>query len=395
MKSILFVDDEPRILSALARMLRSQRRAWDMVFAEGGAEALEQLAGSPVDVVVSDARMPGMDGVRLLGEVRRRYPDAARIILSGQCSRDSVLECVGVAHQFLTKPCDAEVLIATLRRVCQLRDELVDGPLRQTVTGVDSLPSRHAAVAELATEVDRPEPSTSRLARIVARDVGMSVRLLQLVNSGFFGTPQRVADPGAAVELLGLDTIRDLVRSESALLISEPDAASSALVESLNERALKVAGAARRIAESMSDDAGLAAQAYTSGLLHQVGALALARSVSGANALSEPPEEGSAGTEPDSAPVDRAGSYLVSLWGLPEPIARAIACHRHPARSGETTFGPVTALHVARALAAGVADPAAADAGPDMADLEAVGCADRLEHWRRLCETAEPVGALP
>ncbi len=114
MHRILFVDDEPKILSGLRRMLRSMRHDWEMEFAEGGLRALELFEARPFDVVVSDARMPGMEGSELLERVRREYPDTVRMILSGQCSRDSVLQCVGATHQFLSKPCDAETLKATV-----------------------------------------------------------------------------------------------------------------------------------------------------------------------------------------------------------------------------------------------------------------------------------------
>lgn len=94
MNRILFVDDEPKILMALRRSLRGLRNEWEMVFADGGAAALEQCAAAPFDVVVSDARMPGMEGSHLLGEVAKLYPDTVRMVLSGQCSRSSVLKCV-------------------------------------------------------------------------------------------------------------------------------------------------------------------------------------------------------------------------------------------------------------------------------------------------------------
>ena len=83
MKRILFVDDEPKVLQGLQRMLRSMRNEWGMEFASSGREALEMLERAPYDVIVTDMRMPGMDGVQLLKEVTKRFPLLVRIILSG------------------------------------------------------------------------------------------------------------------------------------------------------------------------------------------------------------------------------------------------------------------------------------------------------------------------
>ena len=89
-KKILFVDDAPKVLEGLCRMLRPQRQEWNMVFVSSGAEALAALTDGKFDVLVTDMRMPGMDGAELLAHVRVLYPHMVRIILTGQCSRDSL-----------------------------------------------------------------------------------------------------------------------------------------------------------------------------------------------------------------------------------------------------------------------------------------------------------------
>src|SRR5437870_3924710 len=98
-KRILFVDDEPNVLGGLRRMLRPLHQEWTTAFAEGGTLALATLEKEPFDVVVSDMRMPGMDGAQLLEAVRQRYPHMVRIILSGQCDEESGLRALRVAHQ--------------------------------------------------------------------------------------------------------------------------------------------------------------------------------------------------------------------------------------------------------------------------------------------------------
>src|SRR5437868_15488296 len=83
MKRILFVDDESKILDGIRRMLHTARTRWDLQFAVGGEAGLKACEAAPFDVVISDMRMPGMDGATLLPHMRDRYPSTARIILSG------------------------------------------------------------------------------------------------------------------------------------------------------------------------------------------------------------------------------------------------------------------------------------------------------------------------
>src|SRR5690606_34045961 len=125
-RRILFVDDEPHVLDGLRDLLHKRLREWEMSFALGGQEALTLLETRPFDVVISDMRMPGIDGVTLLRLVKERYPAIARIVLSGQAERDAVVNALPVAHQFLSKPCDVEVLYAVVERACGLQGLLQD-----------------------------------------------------------------------------------------------------------------------------------------------------------------------------------------------------------------------------------------------------------------------------
>ena len=93
---VVFVDDEPYVLQALGRLLRPMRAEWHMEFASSAPAALEILAAGPFDAVVTDMRMPGMDGAELLDEVKRRHPHVVRIVLSGQADQASVLRSLGL-----------------------------------------------------------------------------------------------------------------------------------------------------------------------------------------------------------------------------------------------------------------------------------------------------------
>lgn len=99
--NILFVDDEPLVLKGLARSLRSKYDTWDIHFANSGPLALEFIAQQGIDVIVTDMRMPEMDGAELLSKVQEKYPRVIRFVLSGQCDKETVLKSVGPSHQYL------------------------------------------------------------------------------------------------------------------------------------------------------------------------------------------------------------------------------------------------------------------------------------------------------
>ena len=187
MTKILFVDDEPNVLSGVRRQLRGYRNEWDMSFCESGAEAVELLQKEPHDVVVTDMRMPGMDGAELLQKVRELFPGTVRIVLSGHSDQELTLRAVGPAHQYLTKPCDPESLRCTIQRTIALQDQVANDKVRELVASVDALPTLPCIYQELVEEVTSPMACIEQAGKIIARDLGMSTKILQLVNSSFFG----------------------------------------------------------------------------------------------------------------------------------------------------------------------------------------------------------------
>jgi putative nucleotidyltransferase with HDIG domain len=389
---VLFVDDETRILQGLQRMLRSQRTDWDMVFAASPAEALEAIDTSPFDVVVSDMRMPGMSGVQLLEEVKRRQPDAIRIILSGQSSEESVLSSVGPAHQFLAKPCDAEELVATIRRACGLRALLRHGELQKVLSRVGVLPSAPELYLQLVTELKSPSASVHRVASLVSSDLGMSAKILQMVNSAFFGIRRRVSDPQQAISLLGLSTVTALVLSAKVFGQFDETRLHSVKLSGLAAHSLAVAGLARSIVRAEQTTSVIQDDSFTAALLHDVGKLVLATHVTDpyGHAVELASREQCplwlAEREVLGADHAHVGAYLLGLWGLPDSIVEALAYHHEPDRCGHESFAPLTAVHVADALYHEAERSSGETARPllSLDYISRLGRADAIADWRAL-----------
>ena len=113
----MFVDDELDVVEALQRALRRERPLWDMVFMTSAPEALDEMRRQQCDLVISDLRMPVMDGAQFLFEVKREFPKTMRCVLSGYADSELFERAWPIAHVMLTKPCEHHVLRGTITRL--------------------------------------------------------------------------------------------------------------------------------------------------------------------------------------------------------------------------------------------------------------------------------------
>src|SRR3974390_1027336 len=206
-KLLLFVDDEAMVLNGLRRSLHGMRQSWEMKFVDNGPAALEILAKEPFDAVISDMRMPVMDGAELLDQVKERYPDVVRLILSGQSSREAVYRSISPAHQFLSKPCDPQELVGRLSQAFAMRDLLANQALKTVISRLRAIPSLPTLYDELTAALRSGNPSLAQIAKIISRDVGMAAKILQLANSAFVGASGRVRSLVQALSLIGTETV--------------------------------------------------------------------------------------------------------------------------------------------------------------------------------------------
>jgi HD-like signal output (HDOD) protein len=407
MKKLLFVDDDPNILRGLGRLLHCMRAEWSMEFAESGPKALEILAAERFDVVVSDMRMPGMDGAQLLSEVMARYPQVVRIILSGQSDHEFVLRSVGPAHQFLSKPCDPQVLQSVVARACALRDLVASEPLRKAISNVRSLPSPPALYLRLVEELRSDQTSLQRVGEIIGGDVGMSAKVLQLVNSAFFGLPRHLSTPVEAACYLGVETIKSLVLSIHAFSELKRESLEGFAIDWLFEHSLAVGQLSREIAQAEGAPPQARDEAMMAGMMHDIGQLVLATQVtapfleavrvSGQRRL----QMWNAELEVLGATHAEVGAYLLGLWGLPQPIVEAVAYHHRPGALLALTKGSadpsflVAWVHAADALLGEIRDPRSPGVPPqlDLECLQASGLADRVPVWRELAASLGNKGA--
>ncbi len=392
MKQILFVDDEPILLDGLKRSLRSMRNEWSMTFAGSGEEALKVLEQTPFDVVVSDMRMPKMDGAQLLDEVQRRYPHIVRIVLSGYSDKAMLFHSIRATHQFLAKPCEPEQLKTTIQRACALKDVLRSDTLRAMVSGMPAIPSLPEILLEIKKEAESKTSSLKAIGNIIVKDMGMTAKVLQLANSTFFGVRGPISTVEQAVNFLGLETIQALILVTHVFSQLSAKHVATFQIGRLWEESLETGALAREIARVEGCTPFVTEQAYTAGLLHDVGVLLLATNAAdqyGAVLREVSSKGGRAVWEAEQSTFGvthvEIGAYLLGLWGLSDPIVEAVAYHHRPGECLEKTFSPLTAVHVADAFLPCLSQFGADDSSSiDTAYLDRLHLSDRVPVWKEL-----------
>ena len=403
MKRILFVDDEPQILNGLRRMLRSRRGQWDLNFAVGAEEALSILQRSPMDVIVTDMRMPGMDGAALLAAVNDRFPGVIRIVLSGYHDRDAGIRAATVAHHFLNKPCTPEDLQDAIERAILSVEAMRDEPMRRVVNAVGALPSLPANCAALLRAIEDPATSVASVAKAIARDVGALAKVLQLANSAFFCQHREVNDAVSAVSVLGLETVKQLVVSAEVFKTFQPPFPIPHFSLECFDRHCHLTGA---IANGLMTGTAISGLSVTAAVLHDAGKLVLAKRfperysrVCAASWREDRPLHW-AEQEEFGASHAEIGACLLDMWGLPVAAVDAIRNHHSHAvpKGAEPQASSITApreldlrsaVQIANALANECAATmsgglASAPLGLDMEALAVLGCDPRIPAWRAM-----------
>ena len=382
---LLFVDDERQVLRGLTRMIECWEHDWEIATAESGCEALSLMSKTPYDVVVTDMRMPGMDGAVLLDEIAALHPEAVRIVLSGETGRTPDFKAIPPVHQFLSKPCPASQLEDTLSRASLLRGMLEHPNLHALVARISSLPSVPSLYNELLDEIESPNGTTARVGEIISRDPSIAAKFMQLTNSALFGLRQPVTSPTQAVSLLGMEQIKSLVLANK--VVSRSDDKDSTALDLIMDHSLQVGLMARAIAHHEQAEDHQFNEAFTGGLLHDIGKIVLLEAApeKAEEAAKLAQDQGIELWEAEKktlgAPHDILGAHLLALWGLPQGIVDAVAAHHQHIPLDEGAFSTKAAVAAAN-LAVGARDIPRRDARL-MHSLQRQGLLSQFERWRQ------------
>ncbi len=387
-KSVLFVDDEPFILRGYLRATQEFEGEWTVFTAESAKAALDILAEHPVDVIVTDMRMPGMDGKELLEIVSRQFPGVVRFVLSGNTENLMGLQFTNLAHQFLTKPCDLAELKNSIDQIFNLR-RLMDNPrLIKIINSIRKLPSPPLLYNRLMKEIQSEESTAKGIGGIIAQDMALTAKILQIANSAFIGMSGKIADPQRAVTVLGINTIKALVLSIHVFAEAESASIPAISVEKLWRHSIIVGSIARLIAADAGKDLQFQNDAQVVGLMHDIGKLLQLRLPDFTDKLRIFNRPLTLPEEHDLFHTSHAemGAYLLGIWGLPFEIIEAVAYHHLPENLSVNDFKLGALAHIANGLyyvhTAG--QPAQFGEHLDLKFLEKAGLLQQMERWSQM-----------
>ncbi len=397
-KHILIANADPPTLEEYGRALGKE---WTVKLVASPNEALAEMAAHPSDVLVADCALPGAnEGVELLDRVHAEYPKTIRILLAGELDKENRMADVEGSHLILTKPCDSETLKNAIERALSIDLWLTNDSLRELISRLRTFPIVPSLYLEVINALKSPHTTTAEVGAIIAKDMAMMTKLLQVTNSACFGLPRKISDPVEAVGILGFETVKSMVITLK--LLSQYDKVKPVYfsIDRLWRHSTEVARISRRLAFTQQDDPVLAESAFTAGLMHDLGKLVLASNFdeqySGAQALARRQQIPLWEVEKQifGASHGEIGAYLLGLWGMPLDLVEAAALHHNPSRCLSKRFTPLTAVHVANALLyeAKPDKEGYVPAQVDEAYLADLGLDGRLQYWREMVLTPELEG---
>ena len=392
-KTILFVDDEPRVLQAIRHLMADLADEWQADYAESAAQAHKLMSQRSFNALVADLVMPGTSGAQLLNEVMHSHPQTTRVVMCWQAERAALTQLFGIAHQYLYKPCDPKALRETLGNIFKRGELMSDDKLKRLVSQLRCVPSLPTLYAELMREMRSEDASLEKAGEIITRDPGMTAKIMQLVNSAFFGLRHRVTTPQEATIYLGIETVKALVLSLQVFSQFDRARIQACHLEGLWDHSWTTGVLARQNCMAEARDSKFPHHAFIGGQIHDIGKLVLATNLPDLYraavlmakhkglALSEAERETFGATHAE------VGGFLLGLWGLPDPIVEAVAVHHGPSWSTTTGFSAVTAVHVANALdhENATAEPPCPPSQVDLDYLASRGLMDRYACWQALC----------
>jgi putative nucleotidyltransferase with HDIG domain len=386
-RRLLVVGSDDALVRRLQTLLDNGSTRWRVAGTRSAEQALMLLHEAPIDVVLCELATPQPSAWDFLAKVKLHFPAVARVVLAHASQKDQVFRVINIAHQVLPTPATDAALRDALERGCALQALFSNTSVNRLVGKLDKLPSVPRTYVELMDAAARPNSNMADLAAIVERDPAMTVKVLQLGNSAFFGTTQRMASIQQAMAYLGVDLLKGLILNAQVFSSFEQQPISGFSIEVFQKYSLSVA----RLAKKLLRDPKQSQEAFTAGLLHDLGKMVLA--VQHPELFAKTMERMVESGEPLYVVETRmlgvshaeVGATVLASWGLPFAVVEAVAYHHTPTKLvARGDCAVLAAVHAADAMIGILtcADP------PEMLDrefLKSVGVeAQELARWEAL-----------
>lgn len=391
MARLLFVHDDARLAERVQRHMAQRVPDWEFMASGTVPDAWRIVEEWRPHAVAALAKPPDLDGIELLARVQHAWPGTVRVVLGADEDAEHGLRSLRIAHRAVPEPVEPAALLEVLRRMVLLADLVGRPGVREMLGRIGSLPAVPSVYTRLSRRLADSNASVFELGELVAMDSVLATQVLRMANSAYFGRHAPVTKIEAAAARLGTRLLRSLVLSAEVYGRFPVSPFMAERLEALQAHASLVA----RIASSIEPAAAWKDDAFTAGLLHDVGKLLLAAHVPDVHASIVREAERTRRTEHEvewqrlGVHHGTLGACLLGMWGLPSVILEAVHEHHDPVRELPTPLTPSLAVALADRLAHAAARPEGVDEvlGPWP---QAVLDDPRWPAWRELA--ADPGG---
>ncbi len=391
---ILIIDENTEQLAGYKNALDSHSVEWEINCFETSEQALEHAGDNTVDIAIAAYQTNGKQGVALLSQIGELQPDAQRFILATEAEKPELEDAIDGTFQFLPSPCPADRLITEIQSCLAIDTWLGNPKIKEIVSRMGEFPSLPPLYLKVVNAINSRNASTAQIGEAISGDLAISAKILQTVNSSYYGFEEKIADIGQAVSVLGIESVKNLVLAMQVFGKLGHSADQKAIADQLWHHSMSVAVAAKRLALYETQDQRAGEEAYTAGLMHDIGKLVLL------NAVGDEFEQARQKASQESIPVWQAeneiigcnhaetGAYLLARWGMPAPLVEAVALHHDPANSFSKGFTTLAAVHLADALTWERQFPDKPEAKADPRFLADIGLTASWESWQAVVRGA-------
>lgn len=389
---ILFIDHDTEILEGYTNALSSRSSQWDIECHSDIPTALDTIHARSPAIVISSFHLGIESGVEFLKQVETIDSDIQRFIAATEDDKEQIESAIGSAYHFLPKPCPSDILITEIQRCLAIDNWLGNHRVKEVVAKMGEFPSLPPMYLKVVNALNNRSSSAAQIGHAISGDLAITAKVLQTVNSSFFGLEEKTSDISQAVGILGVESVKNLVLAIQVFgnMAHSPD--QKAITDQLWHHSMSVAVAAKRIMQYETDDAKQAEEAYTAGLMHDIGKLVLINSVPdeymAARTLSRENNIPLWQAENEVIGCNHAqtGAYLLARWGMPAAVVESVALHHEPVNTFGTAFSCLSAVHVSNALIweRSTGDEPHPDAVPSESFLAEIGKAGSWEEWQEV-----------
>ncbi|MBC2606472.1 HDOD domain-containing protein [Pelagicoccus albus] len=384
---ILIIDPCEDTLKYYREVLEPKSSQWTLDCTGDSTEGIELAKRNTPDVVIVALSIDDDHGPDLLRSLDKIAPDAQPFISATETEKTKLESTLGSKFHFLPNPCHADKLITEINRCIAIETWLGNPRIKELISKMGEFPSLPSIYLKVVSALNSKNASAELIADCISGDLAISAKVLQTVNSSYYGFDQKVSNISEAVSILGLESVKNLVLGIEVFNKLGRSRHHKAITDQLWHHSMSVATAARRISQFETNDSDMAEEAYTAGLMHDIGKLVHL------NAEPEKFQDAIKMANEESIPLHEAeeellgcthaetGAYILARWSMPTNLTEAVALHHQPVNSFGKSFSALAAVHVANAIVHHRQNAEHPSSTPNEEFIIEIGKSDSWQDW--------------